>query len=66
MTDWVTWTFDPLQRVNAIFNLERLGATSQTYIKNAYGELDDDQNIGLTTDRVQVDWDLSSPRVLQQ
>ena len=65
MTDWVTWTFDPLQRVNAIFNLERLGATSQTYIKNAYGELDDALNIGLTTDRVQVDWDLSSPRVLQ-
>ena len=65
MTDWVTWTFDPLQRVNAIFNLERLGATSQTYIKNAYGELDDDLNIGLTTDRVQVDWELSSPRVLQ-
>ena len=65
MTDWVTWTFDPLQRVNAIFNLERLGATSQTYIKNAYGELDDDLNIGLTTDRVQVDWDLTSPRVLR-
>ncbi len=65
MTDWVTWTFDPLQRVNAIFNLERLGATSQTYIKNAYGELDDDLNIGLTTDRVQVDWELSSPRVLR-
>jgi len=65
MTDWVTWTFDPLQRVNAIFNLERLGATSQTYIKNAYGDLDDNLNIGLTTDRVQIDWDLSSPRVLR-
>jgi len=65
MTDRITWTFDPLQRVNAIFNFESLGVTSQTYINNAYGNLDDDLNIGLTTDRVQVDWDLTSPRVLR-
>ena len=65
MTDRITWTFDPLQRANAIFNLESLGVTSQTYIKNAYGDLDDDLNIGLTTDRLQVDWKLTSPRVLR-
>tara|TARA_B100000029_G_scaffold495609_1_gene560766 strand:- start:5515 stop:6426 length:912 start_codon:yes stop_codon:yes gene_type:complete len=65
MTEKITWTFDPLQRVNAIFNLESLGVISQTYIKNAYGDLDDDLNIGLTTDRLQVDWNLTSPRVLR-
>lgn len=64
VTEWVTWTFDPLQRVNAIFNLHRLGATSNTYVCNAYGELDDALNIGLPTDRLQVDWWIRSPRVL--
>ncbi len=63
-TEWVTWTFDPMQRVNAIFNLRRLGAISNTYLINAYGELDDALNIGLPTDRLQVDWWLRSPRVL--
>jgi predicted GNAT superfamily acetyltransferase len=63
-TEWITWTFDPLQRVNAIFNLHRLGASSNTYVRNAYGELDDAINIGLPTDRLQVDWWLRSPRVL--
>ncbi len=64
-TDWVTWTFDPLQRVNAIFNLTRLAATSHTYISDAYGYLDDDLNAGRTSDRLQVDWRLSSKRVVK-
>ena len=63
-TEWVTWTFDPLQRVNAIFNLYRLGASSNTYLLNAYGKLEDALNIGLPTDRLQVDWWLRSPRVM--
>jgi len=65
VTDWVTWTFDPLQRVNAIFNLTRLGATSHTYISDAYGHLDDDLNTRRTSDRLQVDWRLSSQRVVK-
>ena len=65
VTDWVTWTFDPLQRVNAIFNLTRLGATSHTYIPDAYGQLHDHLNAGRTSDRLQVDWRLSSQRVVE-
>ena len=64
ITEWVTWTFDPLQRINAVFNLHRLGATSNTYLCNTYGELEDALNVGLPTDRLQVDWWLRSPRVV--
>jgi predicted GNAT superfamily acetyltransferase len=63
-TEWITWTFDPLQRGNAIFNLHHLGASSNTYLLNVYGDLEDAINAGLPTDRLQVDWRLRSPRVL--
>ena len=62
-TDWVTWTYDPLQRVNARLNINRLGAVSKTYIRNVYGEMTDSLNAGVPTDRFQVDWYLNSPRV---
>ncbi|EIJ42224.1 hypothetical protein BegalDRAFT_1328 [Beggiatoa alba B18LD] len=60
VTGWVTWTFDPLQQVNAVFNLHRLGATSNIYMRNIYGEMRDAINRGLPTDRLQVDWRISS------
>lgn len=62
-TDWVTWTFDPLQRVNGRLNLNRLGAVGTTYIRNLYGEMTDSLNAGMLTDRFQLDWYLNSPRV---
>lgn len=64
-TEWITWTFDPLQRGNAIFNLHHLGVTSNTYLLNVYGEQEDAINTGLPTDRVQVDWRLRSQHVLE-
>lgn len=64
LTDWMTWTFDPLFRPNAVFNIHRLGATCRTYLRNVYGELNDDLNRGVPSDRFQVDWRLSSPHVL--
>lgn len=63
LTDWMTWTYDPLQRVNAVFNIHRLGATCTTYIRNLYGEMQDHLNAGMPSDRFQVDWFLCSPRV---
>ncbi|MCB0162377.1 MAG: hypothetical protein KDD83_29770, partial [Caldilineaceae bacterium] len=63
LTDWVTWTYDPLYRSNGIFNLHRLGAVCNTYARNVYGELDDDLNRGTPSDRCQVDWWLRSERV---
>lgn len=65
LTDWVTWTYDPLQRVNARFNLHRLGATCNTYVRNAYGMMTDALNAGAPSDRFQVDWRLMSERVRQ-
>jgi predicted GNAT superfamily acetyltransferase len=64
LTDWITWTYDPLYRANAAFNIHRLGAICATYIRDIYGELKDDLNRGVPSDRCQVDWRLRSPHVL--
>lgn len=63
LMDWVTWTYDPLQRVNAVFNIHRLGATCTTYLRNVYGPMQDALNAGMPTDRCQVDWYINSERV---
>lgn len=59
----VRWTFDPLIRRNAVFNLVLLGARVSGYLPDCYGRLDDARNRGMPTDRAVVDWDLTSPRV---
>ena len=58
----IRWTFDPLRPLNAALNIHRLGATSCTYLPDYYGEMAG-INSGLASDRLQVDWDLSSPVV---
>ena len=63
LTDWITWTYDPLYRTNGVFNVHRLGATCNTYYRNVYGELNDDLNRGAPSDRCQVDWWLCRERV---
>ncbi len=63
ITDWVTWTYDPLQRINGAFNIHRLGALCSTYKRNQYGEMQDHLNAGMPSDRFQVDWYLRSERV---
>jgi predicted GNAT superfamily acetyltransferase len=62
----VTWTFDPLQGRNGAFNLRKLGAVCKTYLPNLYGDMDDELNRGLPSDRFQVDWWLASPHVSQR
>ena len=64
LTDHATWTYDPLYRVNGKLNIHRLGAICNTYIRNVYGEMKDALNAGLPSDRCQVDWYLSSQRVM--
>ena len=61
--DRITWTFDPLRSRNAHLNIARLGAVCNTYLRSVYGELRDDINAGLPTDRFQVDWWVNSERV---
>jgi predicted GNAT superfamily acetyltransferase len=65
-TDWVTWTYDPLFRTNAVFNIHRLGAVCNTYRPNWYGVMRDGINAGVPSDRCQVDWWLSSERVVSR
>ncbi len=62
--DTIAWTFDPLQRVNANFNLRRLGAVGIHYWENRYGEMRDGINQGMPSDRLEVSWRLSSARVV--
>ncbi len=66
MTDWVTWTYDPLFRVNAVLNIHRLGAVCNTYKRNWYGVMKDGLNAGVPSDRCQVDWWLASARVKER
>jgi predicted GNAT superfamily acetyltransferase len=61
--DLITWTFDPLESRNARFNFHKLGATCGVYLRNLYGAMRDKLNAGLPSDRFQVDWRISSPRV---
>jgi predicted GNAT superfamily acetyltransferase len=48
----VTWTFDPLVRRNAWFNLGKLGAGVDAYLPDFYGPMDDGINDGDETDRL--------------
>ncbi|RNF39570.1 GNAT family N-acetyltransferase [Planococcus salinus] len=61
--DLITWTFDPLESKNAYLNTSRLYGICHTYLENCYGEMDDGLNRGLPTDRLQVEWWISSSRV---
>lgn len=61
--DLITWTFDPLEAVNAHLNIAKLGGRSRTYLVNHYGDMNDGLNAGLPTDRLLVEWDLASPAV---
>lgn len=61
--DTVTWTFDPLIARNARFNLHKLGAVADAFLRDFYGPMDDAFNLGERTDRLDVRWELRSPRV---
>ena len=61
----ITWTYDPLLSTNAYLNIARLGAVCNTYRRNEYGDLNDDLNAGLPTDRFQVDLWVNSTRVCE-
>ncbi|WP_299737170.1 GNAT family N-acetyltransferase [uncultured Rossellomorea sp.] len=54
--DVITWTYDPLETVNGNLNLHKLGAVVRTYIPNIYGEMSDQLNAGIATDRFLVEW----------
>ncbi len=57
----VEWTFDPLVRRNANFNLTKLGAEAREYLVNVYGTMADGINAGEESDRLLISWRLDSP-----
>ena len=61
--DRMVWTFDPLQSLNASFNLRKLGVTASRYYVDYYGEMPDAINRGVPSDRLEVDWWLRDPAV---
>ena len=59
--NFITWTFDPLVRRNAVLNLVKLGAVAVEYAPNFYGTMTDAINAGDESDRVVALWDLNMP-----
>ena len=64
----IKWTWHPMMARNAHFNLNRLGATVDTYAYNFYGtDYDVDRSAGehseLPSDRLLATWHLASDRV---
>ncbi|HET8648078.1 MAG TPA: GNAT family N-acetyltransferase, partial [Vicinamibacteria bacterium] len=62
----ITWTFDPLQAVNAHLNLRRLGAVATAFHENFYGLTSAELHHGFPTDRLMVRWQLDAPRVVER
>ncbi|MER5598834.1 GNAT family N-acetyltransferase [Streptomyces sp. NPDC002265] len=62
--DSVTWTFDPLVRRNAYFNLVKLGARATEYLTDFYGDMSDGINQGQHSDRLHLSWPLLAPHVI--
>ncbi|TMR23688.1 GNAT family N-acetyltransferase [Nonomuraea turkmeniaca] len=55
----ITWTFDPLVRRNARFNLVKLGAMPEEYLEDFYGAMADAINEGDVSDRLLAVWQVA-------
>jgi len=62
----ITWTFDPLQSLNAHFNFTKLGVISNRYLIDFYGAEASSFLHQSGTDRLWVKWVLTSERVIQR
>jgi predicted GNAT superfamily acetyltransferase len=61
----ILWTYDPLQSANARLNVGKLRGICRRYIPDAYGELKEGVNIGLPSDRFELEWWIASGRVAE-
>ncbi|MFG2074599.1 GNAT family N-acetyltransferase [Nonomuraea maritima] len=59
----ITWTYDPLVRRNAHFNLAKLGARPLEYLPCFYGVMTDAINDGDESDRLLASWELDASHV---
>ncbi|MFH8982775.1 GNAT family N-acetyltransferase [Streptomyces varsoviensis] len=60
----ISWTFDPLVRRNAYFNLHKLAAGATEYLPDFYGPMNDGINGSDATDRLLVTWPLKAPETV--
>lgn len=58
--DWIVWTFDPLVRRNAWFNIAVLGAEVHGYLPSFYGTMTDAINAGDDSDRLLLAWHVAT------
>lgn len=56
----IRWTFDPAMRQNAHFNFHLLGAKTNIYHENFYGEMSGSINSGASSDRFETIWQLDT------
>jgi predicted GNAT superfamily acetyltransferase len=64
--DVIRWNFDPLESMNAFFNIHRLGIISVEYERDVYGTGESGLHKGLSTDRLIATWNLNSDRVIDK
>ena len=64
--DVMTWTFDPLQSLNAHFNFNKLGVISDRYLADFYGADAASFLHRHGTDRLWVTWPLTSRRAVER
>ena len=60
--DEIRWTFDPMQALNAHFNIHKLGVIVREYEENVYGISSSPLHQGLRTDRFIAEWNLKKLR----
>lgn len=64
--DLIVWTYDPLLGKNAALNIEKLGGIVRHYARDIYGAVQNPLQMGLSTDRFLLEWELMSNRVRER
>ncbi|RME75231.1 MAG: GNAT family N-acetyltransferase [Chloroflexi bacterium] len=64
--DLIVWTYDPLLGKNATLNIEKLGGIVRHYARDIYGAVSNPLQVGLSTDRFLLEWELLSDRVRER
>ncbi len=64
--DLIVWTYDPLLGKNAALNIEKLGGFVRHYARDIYGAVNNPLQVGLSTDRFLLEWELMSDRVRER
>jgi predicted GNAT superfamily acetyltransferase len=64
--DLIVWTYDPLLGKNAALNIEKLGGIVRHYARDIYGAVNNPLQVGLSTDRFLLEWELLNERVRER